>query len=70
MLLAQQILTLARGDSDAKKTDLQKAEEKYAQSLRELDAKVEIEKISKNEYNKALDELNASMFIEAKGSGR
>ncbi len=60
---------LGGGDSDAKKTDLQKAEEKYAQSLRELDAKAEIEKISKNEYNKALDELNASMFIEAKGSG-
>lgn len=60
---------LGGGDGDTKKTDLQKAEEKYAQSLRELDAKAEIEKISKNEYNKALDELNASMFIEAKGSG-
>lgn len=56
------------GESDDKKTTLQKAEEKYAQSLRELNAKAEIEKMSKNEYNKALDELNASMYIDAKGS--
>lgn len=55
-------------ESDDKRTTLQKAEEKYAQSLRELNAKAEIEKMSKNEYNKALDELNASMYIDAKGS--
>lgn len=57
------------GEPDDKKTALQKAEEKYAQSIRELNAKAEIEKLSKNEYNKALDELNASMYIDAKGSG-
>lgn len=57
------------GDGDGKKSALQKAEEKYAQSIRELNAKAEIEKLSKNEYNKALDELNASMLIDAKGSG-
>ena len=56
------------GDKD-KQTPLQKAEEKYAQSLRELDAKAEVEKMSKNAYNEALDKLNASMYIEAKASG-
>lgn len=60
---------LGGGDGDTKKTDLQKAEEKYAQSLRELDARREVEKMSLADYNKAVDELAKNMLIEAKASG-
>lgn len=57
------------GDEDPdKKSELQKAEEKYAQSLRELDAQREIEKMSDSEYYKAVDELARKMLIEAKSS--
>lgn len=57
------------GNPDDKKTALQKAEEKYAQSLRELDAQKEIEKMTDAEYFKAVDELGRKMLIEAKASG-
>lgn len=54
---------------DPKKSDLQKMEEKYAHSLRELDARREVEKMSLADYNKAVDELAKNMLIEAKASG-
>lgn len=57
------------GNSDGKKSALQKAEEKYAQSLREIDARRALEKLSETEYYKAVDELGKSMLIEAKASG-
>lgn len=56
-------------EPDSKKTELQKAEEKYAKSLRELDARREVEKMSESEYYKAVDELGRKMLIEAKASG-
>lgn len=54
--------------SDDKKSTLQKAEDKYAQSIRELEARREVEKMSLSDYNKALDELNCNALIEAKAS--
>lgn len=51
------------------KSPLEKAEESYAQKIRELEARREIEKMSISQYNKALDDLNKSALIEAKASG-
>lgn len=56
-------------DEKKKKSALQKAEEKYKQELGEINAKLEIEKMTRTEYNKALDELNVRMYAEAKSSG-
>lgn len=53
---------------DNTKTELQKIEEKYAQSLRELNARKEVEKMTTDEYNKAYDQLNRNALIEAKSS--
>lgn len=52
-----------------KKSPLEKAEESYAQKIRELEARREVEKMSISQYNKALDDLNKSALIEAKASG-
>lgn len=54
------------GDPD--QTELQKQQERYAQSLRELNARKEVEKLTTDEYNKAYDELNRKSLIEAKSS--
>lgn len=51
------------------KSPLEKAEESYAQKIRELEARREIEKMSISQYSKALDDLNKSALIEAKASG-
>lgn len=56
-------------DDKKKKTALEKAQEKYAQELGELNVKLEIGKLRQQEYNKALDELNVQMYAQAKGSG-
>lgn len=52
-------------DDKEKKTEFEKAQEKYAKSLLELDAELKINKITQQEYNKALDELNQSALVEA-----
>ena len=63
-------------DEDKKKTELQKSEEKYKESLRELQAQLELNKqsggkigISQQEYNKAVDELRVKTLVDAKGTG-
>ncbi len=61
-------ITPIKPGPDDKKTELQKLEEKYAQSLRELNARREVEKMSIDDYNKAYDELNKNALIEAKSS--
>lgn len=61
-------ITDPNGDPDNKKSELQKQEEKYAQSIRELNAKREVEKMSVDEYSKAYDDLHKNALIEAKSS--
>ncbi|MBK5721378.1 tape measure protein [Dysgonomonas sp. Marseille-P4677] len=63
-------------DDDKKKSELQKSEEKYIQSLRELDAQLKLNKdtaglygLNQQEYNKSLDELIRKTVIDAKGTG-
>ena len=63
-------------DENKKKTELQKSEEKYKESLRELQAQLELNTqsggkigISQQEYNKAVDELRAKTLVDAKGTG-
>lgn len=63
-------------DEDKKKTELQKSEEKYKESLRELQAQLELNKqsggkigISQQEYNKAVDELRVKTLVDANGTG-
>lgn len=63
------VVSADEGDTDTKKTSLQKAEESYAKKLRELEAKREIENISVSDYNNALDELNRNTLIDAQASG-
>lgn len=60
--------TDSNDDPTDKKTELQKLEEKHAQTIRELTARREVEKMSVDEYNKAYDELKKSALIEAKSS--
>jgi hypothetical protein len=56
------------GSGDKDKAELKKAEEKYAKDLEELSARREIEKLTVNDYNKALDDLNRKYYVEARGS--
>lgn len=56
-------------DEDPKQTELQKATEQYAKSLRELDAKKELGLLTESEYYKAVDDLAKKMLVEAKASG-
>lgn len=53
---------------DPEQTELQKQQERYTQSLRELNARKEVEKLTTDQYNKAYDELNRKSLIEAKSS--
>lgn len=53
---------------DPDQTELQKQQERYAQSLRELNARKEVEKLTTDQYNKDYDELNRKSLIEAKSS--
>lgn len=56
-------------DDDEKQTVLQKQQESYKKQYEELNAELEIGKITQAEYNKALGELNIKMFTQAKGTG-
>lgn len=56
-------------DDDEKQTVLQKQQESYKKQYEELNAELEIGKITQAEYNKALGELNIKMFVQAKGTG-
>ena len=63
-------------DDKKKKTELQKSEEKYKESLRELQAQLELNTqsggkigLSQQEYNKAVDELRVKTLVDAKGTG-
>lgn len=55
--------------SDTTTSELQKQQTRYAQSLRELNARRQVEKLSVDEYNRALDELNRSSLIAARATG-
>ena len=55
-------------EATKKETELQKAQADYARSLRALKARKDIEGMTTEEYNKALDELNRKMLIEARTS--
>lgn len=57
------------GGSSSAQSELEKQQERYAQSLRELNARKEVEKLATDEYNKSLDELNRSSLIAAQASG-
>lgn len=59
-------IVLPAGDPSSE--ELQKQQERYAQSLRELNARKEVEKLTTDQYNKAYDELNRKSLIEAKSS--
>ena len=48
-----------------KETPLEKAEDKYAKDLLELKAKLKLNIMSSDEYDKAFDELNKNALIEA-----
>lgn len=50
-------------------SELEKQQQRYAQSLRELEARREVEKLSTDEYSKALDELNRQSLIAARATG-
>lgn len=54
--------------SGTKSDELTKLEEKYAQSLRELEVKLQHGIIKQDEYNQSKDELIKSAFVEAKSS--
>lgn len=55
-------------DDKTKKSTLQKQQESYYRELEELNAELQIGKITQAEYNKALGELNVKMYAQAKGT--
>lgn len=57
------------GDGEPQKqTELQKEQERYTQSLRELNARRKVEMMTLDEYNKAYAELNKKALISALSS--
>lgn len=56
-------------DTFSNQTELQKQEQKYAESLAELDYERQKGWITESEYNKALDDLTRSMLRQAVSSG-
>ena len=48
-----------------KETPLEKAQDSYAKNLEELKAKLKLNMISSDEYDKAFDELNKAALVEA-----
>ncbi|MEG2151320.1 MAG: tape measure protein, partial [Bacteroidaceae bacterium] len=54
-------------EEKGKKTDLQKAEENYAERLKELTNQKANNAIKEQEYNKAVDELNKTTYKEIAG---
>ena len=55
------------GGGDTKKTDLQKAEEKYAEELKKLTNQKAAGAIKTEDYNKAIDDLNKATYEEIAG---
>lgn len=53
---------------DSKQTELQKQQEKYVQSLRELNARREVEMMNVDDYNKAYANLNKNALVSAMAS--
>ena len=57
------------GTGDSKtKSDLQKAQEDYARSLRELDEKKRLELVTENEYQQQLSRLNEETLLRLRSS--
>ncbi|WP_353332766.1 tape measure protein [Bacteroides sedimenti] len=68
VLQAQEDPIKPKNTEDAKdKTDLQKAEEKYAKEMGELNNQIAIRAIKEEEYNKAVDALNKKTYEEIAG---
>ena len=57
------------GGATPAQSELEKQQQRYARSLRELEARREVEKMSTDEYSKALDELNRQSLIAARATG-
>lgn len=60
--------TIVPPAGDPSSEELQKQQERYAQSLRELNIRREVEKMTVDEYNKAYAELSKKALIEAMSS--
>ena len=60
--------TIVPPAGDPSSEELQKQQERYAQSLRELNVRREVEKMTVDEYNKAYAELSKKALIEAMSS--
>ena len=60
--------TIVSPAGDPSSEELQKQQERYAQSLRELNVRREVEKMTVDEYNKAYAELSKKALIEAMSS--
>lgn len=56
------------GDDDKHKSDLQKAQEDYTRSLRELDEKKRLELVTENEYQQQLSRLNEETLLRLRSS--
>nr|WP_321523333.1 tape measure protein [uncultured Macellibacteroides sp.] len=67
ILAASPTATNINDDGDKKKTDLQKAEEEYAESIKELTNQKKNEAITGKEYQEALDKLNEASFKKLSG---
>lgn len=65
----EQVKPIGGIDDDPKRNELQKQQEKYAQSLRELNARREVEMMTVDEYNKAYADLNKNALVSAMASG-
>lgn len=57
------------GTGTGAQSELEKQQARYAQSLRELNARKEVEGMTTDAYNQALDELNRTSLIAAKATG-
>lgn len=55
-------------DTDATSSELQRQQARYTQSLRELNARRQVEGMTADEYNRALDQLNRSSLIAARAT--
>lgn len=56
------------GGDDKHKSDLQKAQEDYTRSLRELDEKKRLELVTENEYQQQLSRLNEETLLRLRSS--
>ena len=56
------------GGDNKQKTDLQKAQEDYTRSLRELDEKKRLELVKENEYQQQLSRLNEETLLRLRSS--